>query len=53
MFLGRFADWMRDQGYSGREQWDPAFYVYSAVLMIGACCWLAVDVREKIPDGET
>jgi hypothetical protein len=52
MFLGRFADWMRDQGYSGREQWDPAFYIYAAVLGVGACCWLAVDVRNKIPDDE-
>ena len=50
MFLGRFADWMSEQGYTGRAQWDPAFYIYSGVLLVGACCWLAVDVRKKIPD---
>jgi ACS family glucarate transporter-like MFS transporter len=51
MFLGRFADWMAAQGYVGRAQWDPAFYIYAAVLLVGACCWLAVDARKKIPEG--
>lgn len=51
MFLGRFADWMAARGHHGRDQWDPAFYVYAAVLLVGACCWLAVDARKKIPDG--
>jgi MFS family permease len=50
MFLGRFADWMAAQGYEGRTQWDPAFYIYAAVLLVGACCWLAVDARKKIPE---
>ena len=53
IFLGRFVDWMSEQGYQGRAQWDPAFYVYAAVLVIGACCWLAVDANKKIPDGES
>ncbi len=48
MFLGRFVDWMADRGYEGRAQWDPAFYVYAAVLVVGACCWLAVDSRKKV-----
>ncbi len=52
MFLGQFADWMKDQGYEGRAQWDPAFYVYSLVLLVGACCWLAVDANRKVPDVE-
>jgi MFS transporter, ACS family, glucarate transporter len=50
MFLGQFADWMAERGYAGREQWDPAFYVYAGVLVIGACCWLLVDSNQKIPD---
>ncbi len=50
MFLGRFVDWMRDHGHLGRAQWDPAFYVYAAVLAVGACCWLAVDARRRVPD---
>jgi sugar phosphate permease len=50
VFLGSFVDWMQAQGYEGQAQWDPAFYVYAGVLMIGACCWLAVDACKKIPD---
>ena len=50
VFLGQFVDWMQTQGYEGREQWDPAFMVYAGVLMIGACCWLAVDATKRIPD---
>jgi MFS transporter, ACS family, glucarate transporter len=52
VFLGSFVDWMHRQGFEGRAQWDPAFYVYAAVLMVGACCWLAVDANKKIPDGD-
>ncbi len=52
MFLGRFVDWMHGEGYEGRAQWDPAFYVYAGVLMVGACCWLAVDATKKVPDSD-
>ncbi|HEX3727156.1 MAG TPA: MFS transporter [Pirellulales bacterium] len=50
MFLGVFVDWMGRRGYVGRAQWDPAFYVYAAVLGVGACCWLAVDASKKVLD---
>ena len=52
MFLGRFVDEMGARGYVGRAQWDPAFYVYAGVLLVGACCWLGVDARRTIPDEE-
>jgi ACS family glucarate transporter-like MFS transporter len=52
VFLGRFVDWMKSQGYEGRAQWDPAFYVYAGVLLLGACCWLLVDANKKVPDAE-
>ena len=52
MFLGQFVDWMARHGYAGRDQWDPAFYVYAGVLVIGACCWLLVDSNQKVPDVE-
>ncbi len=29
IFLGRFADWMKGLGYTGRAQWDPGFYFTS------------------------
>lgn len=53
MFLGQFVDWMGSQGHEGRGQWDPAFYVYAAVLVVGACCWLLVDANKKVPDEES
>jgi sugar phosphate permease len=43
LFLGRFADWMGGLGYQGRAQWDPAFYVYAGVLVLGGVCFLFVD----------
>ena len=48
LFLGCFADWLHDLGYSGRAQWDPAFYIYAAVLAVGACCWLFVDPGRRV-----
>ena len=43
VFLGRFADWMGGLGYKGRAQWDPAFYVYAGVLVVGGVCFLLVN----------
>ena len=47
VFLGRFAKWMGNLGYSDRGQWDPAFYIYAGVLLVGACCYLNVDCRRS------
>jgi len=43
IFLGSFVDWMKGMGHVGRDQWDPAFYIYGSVLIVGAVCWLLVD----------
>jgi MFS transporter, ACS family, glucarate transporter len=43
LFFGAFADWRKDMGYLGRDRWDPAFYIYGAVLLIGAAAWLRVN----------
>jgi ACS family glucarate transporter-like MFS transporter len=48
LFLGRFADWRRGLGFEGRDQWDPAFYVYAAVLLVGAIGWLWIDTTRPI-----
>jgi sugar phosphate permease len=50
VFLGVFVDWMKNLGYLGRARWDPAFYIYAAVLMVGACCWLFVNADKRLPD---
>lgn len=47
---GRFVDWMGSRGYTGREQWDPAFYAYAAVLLVGAGCWLFVNANQRLAD---
>jgi MFS family permease len=47
-FLGWFVRWRGEHDYTGREQWDPAFYVNVVVLLIGAVCWLLVDARKSV-----
>jgi MFS family permease len=48
LFLGRFADRMRDLGFEGRDQWDPAFYIYAAILFVGAVGWLWIDTTRPV-----
>ncbi|MFO0845850.1 MAG: MFS transporter, partial [Gemmataceae bacterium] len=38
-FFGWYADHRGELGYSGREQWDPAFSVCMAVLLLAGACW--------------
>jgi MFS family permease len=47
-FFGACADWRGSQGFTGREQWDPALAVYVVILLIGGMCWLFVDVSRPI-----
>jgi MFS family permease len=55
VFLGRFSDYRKEQGFGGRDQWDPAFYVYVAVLLVGAVGWLFIDATKSAvePEKET
>lgn len=58
IFLGNFADYRKQLGFTGRAQWDPAFYVYAGILLFGALCWLFVDstksaVEEADPAAST
>lgn len=48
IFLGGFVDWRNEHGYVGRGQWDPGFYVYATVLLIGACCWVFIEPTKSI-----
>jgi len=50
LFVGRFADWQKGKGLEGRAQWDPMFYVYAGVLLLGAFLWLWVDSTKSIRD---
>ncbi|HLQ45958.1 MAG TPA: MFS transporter, partial [Planctomycetaceae bacterium] len=50
LFVGRFADWMKARGHTGRAQWDPMFSVYAVVLLVAACGWLFIDSRRSIEE---
>ena len=52
MFLGSFVDWMDARGYVGRAQWDPAFYIYAGVLMVGGVLLAGRRRGAKNPDEE-
>jgi hypothetical protein len=43
VFYGPFVDHRGNLGFTGREQWDPAFYLYGGVALFGAFCFLFVD----------
>lgn len=48
LFVGYFADRMKEVGHEGRAQWDPSFYVYSVVLLLGAVGWLFIDTTKSV-----
>ena len=50
VFLGYLVDHLHKLGYVGRQQWDPAFYVYGGLLLIGAIGWLFVDPRKRVTE---
>jgi MFS family permease len=50
LFFGHFADWMGEQGFRGRDQWDSGFSIYAAVLLLGALGWLFIDATKPVVD---
>jgi hypothetical protein len=52
LFFGYFADYRQSLGYQGRALWDPGFYVYSIVLLLGAVGWLFVDSTKSAVEPE-
>jgi sugar phosphate permease len=48
VFLGLFADYMKGQGLTGRAQWDPAFYLYGGILVVGGLLWLFINPRRPV-----
>jgi nitrate/nitrite transporter NarK len=49
-FFGAFAQWRGDQGYTGRDQWDPAYLVSIAVLLLASACWACYVSRPILPE---
>jgi sugar phosphate permease len=52
VFFGYFADRRHALGYEGRAQWDPGFYVYVGVLLLGAVGWLFIDTTKTVLEPE-
>ena len=52
-FAGNYAAWTKGRGFTGRDQWDAIFFVYSGVLFIGAMTWLLVDTRRSVESSTT
>ena len=43
IFMGWMAQQRGTAGHTGRTQWDPAFYGYMGVLLLGGTLWLFID----------
>ncbi len=48
LFGGWYPDWMKTFGHEGRAQWDSIFYIYAAVLVLGAIGWLLIDTSKSV-----
>jgi MFS family permease len=43
LFFGMLVDLRGQEGFTGRDQWDPGFYVCAAVLLLAALGWRCID----------
>jgi MFS family permease len=48
IFMGAVVDHFKGLGYLGRARWDPAYYVYAGLLLIGAVAWLFVNPEKSL-----
>ena len=48
-FFGSLADYMKGLGSAGRRtQWDPAWYAYVVVALIGMTLWSLVNPERTV-----
>lgn len=47
--VGALADWLGERGFSGRDQWDPIFYINCGVLLAAALLWSVFVFRTVEP----
>ncbi len=52
LFVGGFADWRKSLGYTGRAQWDPSFYLYVAIALLGMILWALVNPEKTVDNQE-
>jgi MFS family permease len=48
VFFGWASQWLGEHGKTGRAQFDPLFYGYAIVLLVGATGWLFVDATKSV-----
>ena len=48
IYFGHSADYMKALSYSGRAQWDPAWYAYVVVALIGMVLWSLIDPEKTV-----
>jgi ACS family glucarate transporter-like MFS transporter len=48
IFFGSSADYMKSLSYAGRAQWDPAWYAYVVVALIGMILWSLVNPEKTV-----
>jgi hypothetical protein len=52
-FFGAFTDYRKAQGFTGREQWDPAFYACIGILVVASVLWQFIRRRPAVGERET
>jgi len=49
-FFGWFSDFRVARGFTGRAQFDPAFWIYGALLVLAALCWPFVNPARSVDE---
>lgn len=47
-FLGWYVESMKAAGRVGRDRWDPGFWIYVGVALVGMLLWAAIDPRRVV-----
>jgi sugar phosphate permease len=46
--VGKFVREMKLHGYTPRAAWDPSFYVFGGLLLLGGVCWLFINAEKPV-----
>jgi hypothetical protein len=52
IFLGYFVEWLGQLGYTGPARWNPAFYIYGGLLLVGATGWTAINPHRSLIESQ-
>ncbi len=52
-WVGYLVDSREKHGFTGRAQWDPAFYSFAIAALVGMVLWSLVNPRQVVEkDGQ-